>query len=79
MRRTVLAGVLDVAASNLRHATTVRLFELGPVYLPQPSQKLPLEVRRLAVVMTGQQGAEFWGNGTGGKAALEFFDLKGRG
>jgi phenylalanyl-tRNA synthetase beta chain len=77
MRRTVLASVLDVAASNLRHATTVRLFELGPVYLLQSGQKLPLEPRRLAVVMIGQNGTEFWGNGTGSKAALEFFDLKG--
>ena len=45
MRRTVLAGVLDVAASNLRHTAEVRLFEIGPVYLPQEGQKLPQEVR----------------------------------
>ena len=41
MRRTVLAGVLDVAASNLRHTNDVRLFELGPVYLPQAGEPLP--------------------------------------
>jgi phenylalanyl-tRNA synthetase beta chain len=80
MRRTVLAGVLDVAASNLRHSDDVRLFELGPVYLPEEGQKLPREPRRLALVMTGPRGVESWSEGaaeTTAKPALDFFDLKG--
>jgi phenylalanyl-tRNA synthetase beta chain len=78
MRRTVLAGVLDVAASNLRHTDEVRLFELGPVYLPRQGEPLPQEPRRLAVVMTGRRRPEFWGDGPAAeKPALDFFDLKG--
>ncbi len=78
MRRTVLAGVLDVAASNLRHAGGVRLFELGPVYLPAAGAKLPEEPRRLAVVLTGRRRAESWDEGAGAAAPdLDFFDLKG--
>jgi phenylalanyl-tRNA synthetase beta chain len=77
MRRTVLAGVLEVAASNLRHTAEVRLFELGPVYLRQEGQKLPQEVRRLAIALTGRRGTEFWGDGAGDKPGLDFFDLKG--
>jgi phenylalanyl-tRNA synthetase beta chain len=78
MRRTVLSGVLDIAASNLRHTADVRLFELGPVYLPQEGERLPQEPRRLAIVMTGPRAGEFWSEGaTTSRAPLDFFDLKG--
>jgi phenylalanyl-tRNA synthetase beta chain len=78
MRRTALAGVLDVAASNLRHTEDVRVFELGPVYLPQTVQPLPEEPRRLAIVMTGRRDAEFWSEAaTTARPVLDFFDLKG--
>ena len=78
MRHTVLAGVLEVAAANLRHTEDVRLFEVGPVYLPRPGEKLPDEPRRLALVMTGRRQPEFWGDTAAGPAPLlDFFDLKG--
>jgi phenylalanyl-tRNA synthetase beta chain len=78
MRQSVLAGVLDVAAANLRHTGDVKLFEIGSVYLDVPGRKLPDEPRRLAVVMSGRRYGEFWGDA--GKLAnepLDFFDLKG--
>jgi phenylalanyl-tRNA synthetase beta chain len=78
MRHSVLAGVLEVTAANLRHTAEVRLFEIGAVYLPRPGQKLPDEPRRLALVMTGHRQAEFWREGPGGSVqVLDFFDLKG--
>jgi phenylalanyl-tRNA synthetase beta chain len=78
LRHSVLASVLDVAAANLRHADGVRLFEIGRVYLPNAGEKLPDEPARLALVLTGRRGAEFWADGTGTKPpALDFFDLKG--
>jgi phenylalanyl-tRNA synthetase beta chain len=77
MRRTVLAGVLDVVASNLRHTGDVRIFEVGAVYLPKEGQKLPDEPRRLAVAMTGPRSSEFWAEGAVGSASLDFFDFKG--
>ncbi len=80
MRKTVLAGVLDVTAENLKHEADVRLFELGPVYLPRQGERLPEEPRRLALVLTGTRLAEFWtdsAEGAAGKQPLDFFDLKG--
>jgi phenylalanyl-tRNA synthetase beta chain len=77
MRRSVLAGVLEIAAANLRHTENVRLFEIGAVYLPQPGEKLPAEPRRLAIVMTGSRVSEFWAEGAQSPPALDFFDIKG--
>ena len=79
MRQSVLAGVLEAAAANLRHAGDVRLFEIGFVYLPRAGESLPEEPRRLALVLTGPRAQEFWGDSAGAqtKQFLDFFDLKG--
>jgi phenylalanyl-tRNA synthetase beta chain len=77
MRRTVLAGVLEAAAANLRHTEDVRLFELGPVYLPRPGEKLPDEPRRLGLALAGKERAEFWADGKASGPTLDFYDLKG--
>jgi phenylalanyl-tRNA synthetase beta chain len=79
MRHTALAGVLEIAAANLRHTGDVRVFELGPVYLPRASEPLPAEPRRLAIVLTGKRHGEFWGDPKAEDTAgnLDFFDLKG--
>jgi phenylalanyl-tRNA synthetase beta chain len=70
--------VLDVAAANLKHIDTVRLFEIGSVYLPRPNQKLPEEPRRLAVVLCGKRHPDFWEDPNSSVAPpLDFFDLKG--
>ncbi len=80
MRHGVLAGVLEVAARNLEHTADLRLFELGPVFLPRSGEKLPDEPRRLALLLTGKRRQEFWAdsssNGVGAQP-LDFFDLKG--
>jgi len=76
MRHTILAGVLEVLAANLRHVEDARLFEIGPVYLPRAGEKLPGEPVRLALAMTGKREPEFWGH-SADTGALEFFDLKG--
>ncbi|MFT3879026.1 MAG: phenylalanine--tRNA ligase subunit beta [Gemmatales bacterium] len=76
MRRSVLASVLQVAASNLRQRPGVRLFEIGQVYLPAEGQPLPLETRRLSIVITGPRTTEHWDSQTAA-AAMDFFDLKG--
>jgi phenylalanyl-tRNA synthetase beta chain len=78
MRRSLLAGVLEVAKLNLPHADSVRLFEVGPVFLPKNGEKLPDEPRQLAIVMTGRREPAGWDDPLGEKpAALDFFDLKG--
>jgi phenylalanyl-tRNA synthetase beta chain len=81
MRQSILAGVLESAAANLRHAKGVRLFELGFIYVPKAGQPLPDELRRLAIVMTGPREPETWSDSAAAAAApqrdLDFFDLKG--
>lgn len=78
MRRTMLSGVLEAAATNLKHTDDVRLFEIGSVYIPKDGEKLPDEPRRLAILIAGKRQPEFWGDGVNSKpAAVDFFDLKG--
>ncbi|HEV3260761.1 MAG TPA: phenylalanine--tRNA ligase subunit beta [Gemmataceae bacterium] len=78
MRHSLLGGVLEVAAANLRHTEDVRLFEVGSIYLARPGEKLPDEPRRLALFLTGRRRPEFWGDGAAKEVAgLDFFDLKG--
>ncbi len=78
MRQSVLSGVLEVAANNLKQADEVRLFEVGSVYLQVAGQKLPDEPRRLALVLCGKRHHEFWEDaGQLPKASLDFYDLKG--
>ena len=78
MRQSVLASVLEIAASNLRHTDDVRFFEIGFAYVPKAGQPLPEEPRRLAIAMTGNRGQEFWeGGGAKDKQPLNFFELKG--
>jgi phenylalanyl-tRNA synthetase beta chain len=78
MRHSVLGGVIEVAAANLRHTDDVRLFEIGSAYLGKEGQKLPDEPRRLALLLTGRRQPEFWGDGAAAEVKpLDFFDLKG--
>ena len=80
MRRSLLASVLECAESNARFQQRLALFEIGPVYHPaltstvgKPS--LPLELRRLVVVLSGSRSALSW---TGEEySPMDYFDLKG--
>lgn len=78
LRRTLLPGGLAVAAENLKNAAGVALFELGPVFLPKPGEKLPAEPRRLAVVLSGRRTDAAWDDPLGVEPPrYDFFDLKG--
>ncbi len=78
MRRSVLASVLEVAALNLKTTDTVRVFEAGVIYLPQKDARLPVETRRLVIVLTGRRGIPAWDDKQGEKPTpVDFFDLKG--
>jgi phenylalanyl-tRNA synthetase beta chain len=75
MRRTLLPGLLEVAARNLQNAERVAFFELGCVYLPD-GKNLPKEPRRLAIVMCGRRGVAAWDEQTKPQQH-DVFDLKG--
>ncbi len=75
MRRSLLSSVIEIAERNYRLSSRLALFELGPIYLPQPGLPLPEEQPRLAVVMTGLRQQPSWD--VQQEAVLDFFDLKG--
>jgi phenylalanyl-tRNA synthetase beta chain len=75
LRPTLLPSLLMVAAENLKHEDSVRLFELARVYL-RSNDELPREPNVLGIVFAGEReplgrfrAAE--------KGELDFFDLKG--
>mgnify|MGYP001806695563 CR=1 FL=1 len=77
MRRTLLPGLLEVAARNLQSAEGVALFEVGFVYLLAGGE-LPDEPRRVAVVLCGRVSQPAWDSPLGVKPkGCDFFDLKG--
>jgi phenylalanyl-tRNA synthetase beta chain len=75
MRQSVLPGLLDAVAANLRHAGRVALFEVGPVFLPQPARELPDERTRLGLALSGLRQLETWQGSS--QETFDFFDLKG--
>jgi phenylalanyl-tRNA synthetase beta chain len=78
MRKSLLTNLLDVAAENLKHTDTVKLFEIGAVYLPKTGETLPEEPRRLAIILSGRRSSDGWDAPLGDKPAqLDFYDLKG--
>jgi phenylalanyl-tRNA synthetase beta chain len=78
MRRTLLPGLLEVAARNLLTTDGVAMYELGFVYEPKAGEKLPDEPRRLAIVLCGRRTPGAWDDPQGVKPPqADFFDLKG--
>lgn len=75
MRHSLLASVLEAAATNLRFRDRVALFEIGAVYLLGEEGKLPDEPRRLTIVMSGPREPEGWQPAD--RLPMDFYDLKG--
>jgi phenylalanyl-tRNA synthetase beta chain len=75
MRRSLLASVLDIAEKNIRNRDRLALFEIGPVFLPEKDNLLPLEPLQLAIVLTGPRQIAGWEKTD--HTLMNFFDLKG--
>lgn len=75
MRRSLLAGVLEIAERNARLTDRLAFFEIGPVFLPQVEQDLPAEPLRLAMVLSGVRHLPAWDRAE--PPVADFFDLKG--
>lgn len=75
MRRSVLAGVLEVVERNARFRDRVAVFEIGPVYLPVEGEQLPQEPTRLCLALTGPRALRTWQDAD--RSPMDFFDLKG--
>jgi phenylalanyl-tRNA synthetase beta chain len=75
MRRTLMNGLLETAARNLRFVDRVWLFEIGAVFLPQEGAELPDEPLRLGLLLTGRRDTSSWLTQEAPMADL--YDLKG--
>ena len=82
LRRSLTASVIEIAERNIR-ATSLALFEIGPVFEPRsgagsndPEQALPDEPGKLALVITGARHATAWD--VKESTVMDFFDMKGR-
>ncbi len=74
LRTTLRAGLLEAVAANRRHDEgSIRIFELGRVYLPQPDA-LPIEPEVLCAVLHGPGQEKSW---SGEGRPFDFFDAKG--
>ena len=82
LRPTLRGSILSTLAANQHHSRDgIRLFELGRVYIPRPSDiilerpaDLPLERETLVGVVTGRRSPEGW---LGDSEQTDFFDAKG--
>jgi phenylalanyl-tRNA synthetase beta chain len=74
LRPNLRANLLAALSANRRHeAGSIRLFELGRVYLPR-SKDLPDEPEVVCGLLSGPRFEESW---HGEDAVLDFFDAKG--
>jgi len=75
MRSSLIPGLIATVSSNVRHGNRDILgFELGPVYVPNPDNQLPDQLLRVALVLSGHDGAKHWSHP---QQPLDFYDLKG--
>ncbi len=78
MRRSLLVSALENAVYNYRYTQRLANFEIGRVYLPEKgSDRLPLEERRLSILMTGARRPSSVHPDPTGAEVFDFFDVKG--
>ena len=76
LRHSLLTGILDGLAQNVRQRERVALFEIGPVFLPsQTGDVLPDEVHCLSIALVGAREPVAWQGAD--TRPMDFFDLKG--
>jgi phenylalanyl-tRNA synthetase beta chain len=76
LRTTLLGSLLDVARRNRAHrAETLRLFEAGAVYLPEPGRPLPREPHHVGALLIGAVRPPTWRDP--GPRSADFFAAKG--
>jgi phenylalanyl-tRNA synthetase beta chain len=75
LRPTLIPSLLIIAAENLKHERSVRLFEAARVYLSCGGE-LPHEANTLGIVLAGDR-EPFGRFATDADAELDYFDLKG--
>ncbi|MGB3328262.1 MAG: phenylalanine--tRNA ligase subunit beta [Thermomicrobiales bacterium] len=78
LRTTMLPALIEATNENLKHERTVRLFEIGHVYLGTEPDALPDEPSTLGVVFAGQRDSfDRFNPRADASDQLDYFDLKG--
>ncbi len=77
MRRSLLASVLEAAASNSRFEDRLALFEVGRVFPVRAGESLPEERQWAAIVLTGRRRGDHWQAEGDNGDRFDFFDIKG--
>ena len=75
MRTSLVPGLLETMGRNLsKQVKTLRLFEVGKVFLDQGVGKLPEEREMLAALLTGDRSTAAWCSKV---TPCDFYDIKG--
>jgi len=75
MRTSLLPGLLETMRYNLtRQIKTLKIFEVGKIFIPVDGQALPREPEILAALWTGMAQEASW---HGPPVACDYFDIKG--
>lgn len=75
LRQSLLASILEIGEHNAKVVDRLAFFEIGEVFLPQESEDLPEEPRRIAILLTGPRSLPVWQ--AADHSPMDFFDLKG--
>jgi phenylalanyl-tRNA synthetase beta chain len=76
LRHSLLTSLLDSAFNNQRYNESQQVFEIGAVYFKREGEKLPVEPRRLGLLISGARESADW-TGAGKAGNFDFYDLKG--
>jgi phenylalanyl-tRNA synthetase beta chain len=75
MRTSLIPGLMETARFNLsRKNSNLKIFELKKVFLPEPGERLPKEVKYLAGLAVGLDLDPHW---SASPRPVDFYDIKG--
>lgn len=75
LRTTQIPGLLQTMRYNLYHKNlSLKIFELGKVFIDQGKEELPREVKMLTALISGSREEESWAQI---QQEVDFYDLKG--
>lgn len=78
LRTSIVPGLVAAVAENLKHERTVRLFEIGHVYIGTAPGQLPNEPSTLTIAFAGEREPfDRFNAHPGADDQLDYFDVKG--
>jgi phenylalanyl-tRNA synthetase beta chain len=76
LRHSLLTSLLESAFNNQRYNESQQVFEIGAVYFKKEGEQLPIEPRRLGILISGAREVADW-TGANQTGNFDFYDLKG--